>query len=108
MYTHARQFPHVAGLRDDKIRGVARRAMQRHPHYRRTIRARNIVVLLAMALGTGLLNAIAGMQVGLALMIVGAAATVFVLVWNLVWVNTVLFRITQEEMEMESVRQRSD
>ena len=28
--------------------------------------------------------------------------TAFVLIWNVVWVNTVLFRITKEEVNLES------
>ena len=99
MYTHARQFPHLAGLTDDEIRLVARRAMSRHAHYVTIMRCRNAAVLLGMSAVIMLLVSRFGMRLGLAMMIGGGAATVLLLLWNVVWVNTVLFRITRAERD---------
>lgn len=37
--------------------------------------------------------------VGFAMMAAGAGGTAFVLLWNLVWVNTVLYRLTWDEVQ---------
>ena len=99
MYTHARQFPHLAGLNDQQIRALARNAMAKRPRYALIIRLRNAVVIASMLLATAALNKLAGTSIGLSLMIVGAICTAFVMAWNLVWVNTVMWRITREEMK---------
>jgi hypothetical protein len=36
-------------------------------------------------------------DVGMAIMILGAMGTLFLMVWNLVWINCVLFPITKSE-----------
>lgn len=107
LYMHARQFPHLAGLSDAHIRAVARRAMSRRPDLRRLVRVRNAVVLAGMVaamllLGRGSEPGVGGaMQgVGFAMMLAGAGATAVVLVWNLVWVNTVLYQLTRDEVEL--------
>jgi hypothetical protein len=99
MYTRARQFPHLSGLSDVEIRRIAVRAMQRHPRYVAIMRTRNIVVSLGAGIAVGLLMALNLASLGAALMIVGAISSAFVLLWNLVWINTVIYRITREEIE---------
>ena len=98
MYFHARQFPHFNGRSDEEIRAVARRAMQRHPRTIRLMNVRNAAVLLGMPAAAFLLRWLTSWNTGIVLMIVGGIATAAVLLWNLVWVNTVLFRLTQEEV----------
>jgi hypothetical protein len=41
----------------------------------------------------------AGMRLGTALMVAGGTATVALVAWNVVWLNTILFRVTKEERE---------
>jgi hypothetical protein len=94
VFTHCRQFPHLAGLSDDEIRQRVRDSLAQRPRLIALRRMRNVAVILLMALvqfaayrGEGTL--------GLSLMIAGAAGTGFVLVSNLIWINSVLFRITK-------------
>jgi hypothetical protein len=51
VYTHARQFPHLAGLNDQQIRALARNAMSKRPGYVRLVRAKNAVVIGGMGVG---------------------------------------------------------
>jgi len=99
MYTHARQFPHLSGLSDAEIRSIAIRAMQRYPRYVAIMRARNVLLSLGAGIAIGFLLALNLASLGAALMIVGAISTTFFLLWNLVWVNTVIYRVTREEIE---------
>jgi hypothetical protein len=39
-----------------------------------------------------------GVRIGPALLTAGVVGTLAVLAWNVVWLNTVLFRITREEI----------
>jgi len=98
MYTHARQFPHLAGMSDPDIRELARRAMSRRPNLIRIWRIRTVVVLIAMAAGAVAMKW-AGMRLGTALMVAGGTATAALVAWNAVWLNTILFRVTNEERE---------
>jgi hypothetical protein len=98
MYTHARQFPHLAGKSDDEIRAIARRAMARNPRLRSIAVWRNRVVFSGMAAAIILLVLGAGWKLSRSMMWTGGVATALVLIWNVVWVNTVLFRITKEEL----------
>ncbi len=50
-----------------------------------------------MMLTVGVLARSTDWQLGSIFVIVGAVSTAVVLLWNIVWVNTVLFRITREE-----------
>jgi hypothetical protein len=61
------------------------------------MRVRNVVVLFGMVMGVAVLMS-AGMRVGATLLIVGGVATGVVLVTNIVWINTVVFKLTQEEL----------
>ena len=113
MYTHARQFPHLAGRSDGEIRALARSALDRRPNLRRVARVRNLVVLSGLAALTLYAISFAGTAGrdtrpgddlkfgGLLMLLGGGSATVAVLLWNLVWVNTVLFRITREDLRPE-------
>jgi hypothetical protein len=98
MYTHARQFPHLAGLDDARIREVVIRGMGRRPDLVRIHRLRNAAVVIGMVIATALLARLSSLELGMILVLVGAAATAIVLSWNLVWVNTVLYRVTLEEV----------
>ncbi len=98
MYTHARQFPHLAGMDDRQIREVAREAMAKRPLYQLMMRLRNVVVLASMGVAVLVLVWFAEYSLGSALLMVGAIGTAATLIWNLVSVNTVLFRITYEEL----------
>jgi hypothetical protein len=106
VYTHARQFPHLAGMADADIRELARRAMGRRPDLARIMRLRNVAVVGGMVAAAALLGRGGGpgvggamQRVGGAMMVAGACATAALLLWNLVWVNTVLFRLTRDEVE---------
>jgi hypothetical protein len=101
-----RQFPHLAGMADADIRALARRALARRPDLVRLLRVRNVVVFVGMVAAAALLGRGGGpgvggaMQgVGWGLMAAGAGATAALLLWNPVWVNTVLFRLTRAEVE---------
>ena len=100
MYTHARQFPHLAGRSDDEIRAVARRAYAREPRWARLMRMRNVVLLVAM------FSAILGMSrtgfdPGLSMMLGGGVATMLILLWNVIWVNKVLFLLTNDQVAID-------
>jgi hypothetical protein len=100
MYTHARQFPHLAGMTDSDVRELVRRAMRRRPRSIRALRVRNAIIYAGMVAAAGFLAPRAGMGVGAALIVVGTAGTLAIIAWNLFWVNTVLFRVTKEEKEL--------
>ena len=99
MYTHARQFPHLEGMDDARIRQVVGRAMSRRPGLVRMQRRRSAAIMIGMVLATTLLARLSSLNLGLILCLVGGAGTVLTLCWNLVWVNTVLYRVTREEIE---------
>ena len=104
MYTHARQFPHLAGMSDTEIRQLAGRALGRRPNLIRIKRIRDAVVIGAMTLGAIEMKK-SGMGLGPALMIaggiggIGGIATLVLVAWNVVWLNTVLFRLTKDERQ---------
>jgi putative flippase GtrA len=83
---------------DQQIRELARKAMSKRPGYVRLLRAKYAVVIGGMGVGAIALIQLAGLRLGLALVIAGAVGTAAGLAWNFVWVNTVLFRITREEV----------
>jgi hypothetical protein len=106
VYTHARQFPHLAGMADADIRALARRAMARRRDLVRVMRLRNAVVFVGMVAAAALLGRGGGpgagkamQRAGAAMMVAGAGGTAALLLWNLVWVNTVLFQLTRDEVE---------
>jgi hypothetical protein len=103
MYTHARQFPHLAGLGDARIREVVIRGMGRRPGLVRIHRLRNAAVVTGMVLATALLARLSSLNLGMILGLVAAVATAIVLSWNLLWVNTVLYGVTLEEVGRGSV-----
>ncbi len=105
MYTHCRQFPHLSGRSDQEIRALVGNGMRKRPHLIRIMKIRNLAVLAGMIVtatllwrrgGPGTGNAM--MKLGLVLSICGIAATALILLWNLVWVNTVLWKVTTEEI----------
>jgi hypothetical protein len=95
MYTNCRQFPHLQGLSDDEIRQRVRRALVDQPHLLRVMRYRNRLLIVAMALGAYLLYDPQRSNLGFTLMVIGGTAFMFILLWNVVWLNRILFRITQ-------------
>ena len=98
MYTHARQFPHLAGLDDARIREVVIRGMGRRPGLVCIHRLFRAAVMIGMVLATALLARLSSLELGMILLLVGAVATAIVLSWNLVWVHTILYRVTLEEV----------
>ena len=98
MYTHARQFPHLAGLDDARIREVVLRGRGRRPGLVRIHRLFRAAVMIGMVLATALLARLSSLELGMILLLVGAVATAIVLSWNLVWVHTILYRVTLEEV----------
>jgi hypothetical protein len=102
MYTHCRQFPHLQGRSDQEIREVVRRAFARRPGLRAIVRARNLAVLVVLLGVFVAYRSAPPKQLGYALMIAGFGTTAFVLVWNVVWVNVVLYRLTALETSGES------
>ena len=99
MYTHARQFPHLAGMSDQEIRDLARRGMSRRPRLVTIMRLRNAIILLGMAIAAALLARYTSYQLGTIFILVGGVSTCVLLLWNVVWVNTVLYRVTRDEIE---------
>lgn len=98
MYTHCRQFPHLQGRSDAEILGIVRQALDRRPLCRIAIRVRNFAVLGLLLLVLFLNRHAEYRQLGLSLMLAGVATTLFVLAWNLAWVNLVLFNLTKQEI----------
>lgn len=104
MYTHCRQFPHFVHMSDDDIRASVRESLLKRPKYLRLMKYRNIAILTALVLAVVLPVLVAQAKLGLfltalgrSLVITGAVSTAVILCWNVVWVNKVLFRITQED-----------
>lgn len=97
MYTHARQFPHLKGMSDDTIRTLVHSGMAKRPSLIAVMRIRNFVVAAAMASAILGLKNWAGWSAGAAMFSTGLVATLFVLAWNIVWINCVVFKLTQEE-----------
>jgi hypothetical protein len=102
MYTHARQFPHLADMSDAQIREIVRRGMGRRLGLARMMRLRNSVAMIGMVLAAAGLARFSAIDLGLIFMLVGGIATAVILAWNLVWVNTVLFHLTREEVGREA------
>jgi hypothetical protein len=92
----------LSGLTDSEIRAVVGRALAKRPRYRLVLHWRNAAVLLGMAVAVVVLPRYAGLDSALALLFIGVVATAVVLGWNLIWVNTVLFRLTAQEMRQRS------
>jgi len=101
MYTHARQFPHLSGMSDADIRLLARRAMARRPAWSVLFRCRNIAIVVIMIGIATLLISLAGWRLGESLMLAGAVGIAMVLCWNIVWVNTVLYQLTKQELALD-------
>jgi hypothetical protein len=104
MYTHCRQFPHLVGRSDGDIRSLVRNGMAKRPHLIRIMRVRNIAVLLCMIAIAAVLVWVRPFDpdstatlTGATLIISGGVGTVLLLIWNLIWVNTVLWKLTLEE-----------
>jgi hypothetical protein len=73
--------------------------MSRHPNLVRIHRLRSAAIMPGMIVAAALLSCVSSLNLGLILMLVGGVATALVLCWNLVWVNTVLYRVTRDEIE---------
>jgi hypothetical protein len=97
MYTHARQFPHFAGMTDDQIRAVAKKSVAKAPRYSTLARLR-IAIWLAIVVGVAATSYLVGIELGIGIILAAAVGFVFAMTWNLVWINTTLFRITFDEM----------
>ena len=68
------------------------------------MRTRNVVVLGSIA-ATISAAILLRRNLGYAMMVCGALGTLALLAWNVVWVNTVLFRITKEEAQIKRATQ---
>jgi hypothetical protein len=99
MYTHCRQFPHFHGASDAEIRAVVADTLSERPHLRNVMRIRNTVTVVAMAVAVFLLNEYTSLGLGRAMVVVGGSATSVVLLWNLAWINWVLFPITADAVD---------
>ncbi|HEX4145741.1 MAG TPA: hypothetical protein VHY91_19705 [Pirellulales bacterium] len=97
IYTNARQFPHLAGKSDAEIRRLARQALEKHPGLIRAMRLRDVIIIFGMTTAGVLLGRLSSLGIGAILMLLGAAGSLFILCWNLVWVNQVLYKLTQHE-----------
>ena len=98
VYTHARQFPHLAGKSDAEIRLLVHKGMLNRPGLARTMRIRNLAVLCSMLIAGIFLGRLTSLGAGAIMMVVGGVATAFALCWNLVWVNTVVYKLSQQEI----------
>jgi hypothetical protein len=98
IYVHARQFPHLAGKAEREIRILARRAMDKHPRLIRTMRLRNAAIMLGMTIAGVLLGRRSDLTIGAILVLLGAVGSVVILCWNLVWLNTVVYKLTAREI----------
>jgi hypothetical protein len=102
IYTHARQFPHLTGKPDAEIRSIAQAAMRQRPRLLLILRLRNTLIVVGMVVGGVLLARSSTLSSGAILMLIGGAGTAIILVWNLVWVNTVLFSVTKPTKAVDS------
>jgi len=100
MYTHARQFPHFAGRTDAEIIAIVRRALAKHPRYFK-LRQVQIILTALMLVFTFVGTILAGLKLGFAFVAAGVLGTLVILVWNLVWINTALYRITRDEIRAD-------
>ncbi len=98
IYTHARQFPHLAGKTDPEIRVLARRAMGKHPALILVKRLRDVAIILAMIIANTLLRRFSGLHIGAILMLIGGVGSAVIICWNLVWLNRVMYRLTKREV----------
>lgn len=99
MYTHCRQFPHFQGASDSEIRSAVVNAMSERPRLCRLMRLRKFLILIAVAVAVYLLNNGTTSGLGFALMVSGGVATGIILLWNLAWLNWVLFPITSDGVD---------
>jgi hypothetical protein len=60
------------------------------------MRTRNLAVFSAMGVSIIALMIAGGWSLGQSMLVAGGVATAFLLIWNVVWVNTVLFQITKD------------
>jgi hypothetical protein len=97
MYTRQADS-HLAGLDDARIREVVICGMRRRPGLVRIHRLFRAAVMIGMVLATALLARLSSLEPGMILLLVGAVATATVLSWSLVWVHTILYRVTLEEV----------
>jgi hypothetical protein len=97
VYTSARQFPHLAGKTDAEIRQLARRAMDRHPGLIRAMRFRDVAIIFGMTTAGVLLGRFSDLSIGAILLLLGAAGSLLIVGWNLIWVNQVLYKLTERE-----------
>lgn len=98
VYSHARQFPHLAGKTDAEIRLIARRAIGKRPGLALLMRARNVAIILGMIMGGALLRRHGDLSKGAILMVIGGAGFLLTLCWNFVGVNKVLYKLTEREV----------
>ncbi|HEX6962994.1 MAG TPA: hypothetical protein VF175_14085 [Lacipirellula sp.] len=92
-------------MNEAEIRTIARRAMERRPQLVRLMRARLAVIVLGMMMAIALLARFTEWRLGSVFILVGAVSTSLVLAWNVVWVNTILFRITEDEIKHNAAHQ---
>lgn len=97
MYTHCRQFPHFKGIEDLEIYSRVSRSLSSRPCLRSIIRVRNLLLVVTITFGIYFANFGITTRIGGTLMIIGGTGFCVIFVWNLVWVNCVLFPITLED-----------
>jgi hypothetical protein len=100
MYTHARQFPHLAGRSNEEVVAIYRRALKKRPKYWSLWILHYVVIFFAIVpLEIVALQKLAGIRLNNAYIIAGVSILLMGFSWNAVWVNTVAFKITKEEVE---------
>jgi hypothetical protein len=87
-------------MTDDQIRAVARRAVAKNPRYM-TLRKIQIALWFLLMISVGAMAYVLGVELGLGFIVAAAAGLLLLVAWNLVWVNTALFRITKDEMRVD-------
>jgi hypothetical protein len=63
------------------------------------MRLRAAGLILGLILAVCMLARYSSLGSGLILVLVGGVGSAFVLCWNLVWINTVMYRATREEVQ---------
>ncbi len=87
----------------EDVRNVIRRIYVRKPRWLWVMRGRNFGIMALTLLAWFWMRA-QELNVVLAMLIAGGLSFSLTLAWNLVWLNTVLFRMTKEEIDSRASR----
>ena len=68
------------------------------------MRIRDVVIIFGMTTAGVLLGRLSDLSIGAILLLLGIAGSLLILCWNLVWVNQVLYKLTEHEIAENPAR----